>query len=235
MKKIIDILASRMSSLIGLDFDVVLQDDLFSKINQKIYLGSRPKPEHIETLKNEGITHIVSCLDMEKYSNVVFLDKDFQTLFLPVKDNISEDITSTFTRFFDFISTSQNSSTKAKFLVHCEVGVSRSATLVIAFLMHHEHKNFINTFNYVRSKRAKILPNIGFASQLQKLEHTYSQTNHAKDNPSSLAQYLNQICNVPVEIELLQTMLDKHNYNALPAIQTLFGGDIPRVIQGIRL
>jgi hypothetical protein len=49
-----------------------------------------------------------------------------------------------------------------------------------------------------------------------------------------LAQYLREICNAPVEIEVLQSALERHRYDAPEALRMIFGGDIPRVIQGVR-
>lgn len=224
-----------MLSVLGLDFEIDLNDENFSQIATDVYLGSRPKREQVEVFKKEGITHIVSCLNTEKFSEVAFLEQDFQTLFIPLRDGIHEDILSVLPTFFDFMSNSQNSSARAKTLVHCEVGVSRSASLVIALLMLRERMSFFEAFLEVRSKRAKVLPNIGFASQLQSFEHTNSHEKPVRGAISSLAEYLYQVCNVPLDIEQLQTVLESHNFNALPAIHAVFGEDIPRVIQGVRL
>jgi hypothetical protein len=122
---------------------------------------------------------------------------------------------------------------KTKLFVHCEVGVSRSATLVTALLMKTEGLSFFEAVSEVRSKRNQVLPNIGFASQLQRLEHELEPSS-VNRVPSSLAQYLHQICNAPVEIDLLQSALERHDYDAPAALQTVFGGEIPRVVQGVR-
>jgi hypothetical protein len=37
-----------------------------------------------------------------------------------------------------------------------------------------------------------------------------------------------------VEIEVLQSALERHRYDAPAALRMIFGGDIPRVIQGVR-
>jgi hypothetical protein len=37
-----------------------------------------------------------------------------------------------------------------------------------------------------------------------------------------------------VEIEVLQSALERHRYDAPAALKMIFGGDIPRVIQGVR-
>lgn len=47
-------------------------------------------------------------------------------------------------------------------LVHCRVGMSRSATLVIAYLMHKEWLSYDEAYKKVKEKRRIIQPNIGF-------------------------------------------------------------------------
>ena len=118
--------------------------------------------------------------------------QDFHHLFLGVHDGMHQDIAGTFSEFFDFAATAAASDPEAKLFVHCEVGVSRSATLVIAWLMKTEGMSFFDALCRVRSKRFQILPNIGFASQLQRLEHEL-QPRSATSVPSSLAQYLHRI------------------------------------------
>jgi protein-tyrosine phosphatase len=235
MKKILDSLSNQLLSLLGINFEIELREDFFNRILPDIYLGCRPTPEQINLLKKAGITHIVSCLNQEKQSTVAFLADDFQTLFLPVRDAINEDLASVFPAFFAFVEAAQTSGSRAKILVHCEVGVSRSASLVLALLMNRKRKSFIDAYHELRLQRAKVLPNIGFASQLQKFEHSYAQEKPSQGQLSSLAQYLHQVCNVPVEIELLQAALEAHDYNALSALKAVFGEEIPRVIQGVRV
>jgi protein-tyrosine phosphatase len=164
---------------------------------------------------------------------MAFLQQDFHHLFLGVHDGMHQDIAETFSQFFEFAGAATVSDPKAKLFVHCEVGVSRSATLIIALLMKTEGMSFFDALCLVRSKRFQVLPNIGFASQLQRLEHEL-QPRSAANAPSSLAQYLHQICNVPVEIEILQSALERYHYDAPAALKMIFDGDIPRVVQGVR-
>ncbi|KAL8202234.1 UNVERIFIED_CONTAM: hypothetical protein K2H54_003843 [Gekko kuhli] len=56
-----------------------------------------------------------------------------------------------------------------KVLVHCAMGISRSATLVLAFLMIRENKTLVDALNTVRQHRG-VCPNSGFLSQLRDLD-----------------------------------------------------------------
>ena len=161
------------------------------------------------------------------------MQQGFHHLFLRVHDGMHEDIAGALSQFFEFAAAATASGPNAKLFVHCEVGVSRSATLLTALLMKTEGMSFFDALCRVRSKRIQVLPNIGFASQLQRLEHEL-QPSSVSRVPSSLAQYLDRICNAPAEIEVLQFALEQHGYDAPAALRMIFGGDIPRVIQGVR-
>ncbi len=173
MKAVLNKLADRVLSRLGLglDFSVDLRESFLSPITRTLYLGARPDRERVQELKGAGVTHVVSCLMEDERSQMAFLQQDFHHLFLGVRDGIHQDIAGTFPQFFDFAAAATRSDPKAKLLVHCEVGVSRSATLVIALLMKTEGISFFDALCQVRSKRIQVLPNIGFASQLQRLEH----------------------------------------------------------------
>lgn len=55
-------------------------------------------------------------------------------------------------------------------LVHCQSGMSRSATLVIAFLMSRRGMSLADAYETTRSARPVILPNRGFFGALQRHE-----------------------------------------------------------------
>ena len=54
-------------------------------------------------------------------------------------------------------------------LVHCSQGVSRSVTLVVAYLMWKLGKSYYEVFEVVKAIRGVASPNIGFSCQVQRL------------------------------------------------------------------
>lgn len=60
-------------------------------------------------------------------------------------------------------------SSSAKVLVHCVVGISRSATLVLAYLMLHQQMSLRQAVITVRQHRW-VFPNRGFLCQLCQLD-----------------------------------------------------------------
>lgn len=65
-----------------------------------------------------------------------------------------------------------------KVLVHCAVGVSRSAALVLAYLMIHHHQSLLSSIQHVQQKRW-IFPNRGFLRQLILLDQKLQNENLA--------------------------------------------------------
>ncbi len=55
---------------------------------------------------------------------------------------------------------------KGNVLVHCQAGVSRSASVVIAFLIKKFKVDFSEALNFVQSKRKVVNPNEGFKLSL---------------------------------------------------------------------
>jgi len=99
--------------------------------------------------------------------------------------------------------------------------------------MKTEQLRFLDAYERVRSKRIRALPNIGFASQLQRLEHEWLPETTAA-SPSSLATYLKRYCAAPGEIPELQSALEQHTFDAPAALRSMYGGEIPRVVLGAR-
>ncbi|KAG7164171.1 Dual specificity protein phosphatase 10-like [Homarus americanus] len=58
----------------------------------------------------------------------------------------------------------------ARVLVHCQAGVSRSPTIVIAYLMKHTRMTMVDSYKYVKSRRLIISPNLNFMGQLVEWE-----------------------------------------------------------------
>jgi protein-tyrosine phosphatase len=83
-----------------------------------------------------------------------------------IDDESSENISEYFDRFIALI---ENNPTK-HILVHCQNSVSRSVTLVLAYLIK-SGKTLVEAFEYLKSKRTQYTcPNRGFIKQLSSYE-----------------------------------------------------------------
>ncbi|KAG6654905.1 hypothetical protein CIPAW_05G178100 [Carya illinoinensis] len=132
-----------------------------SRIADHIYLGSDAVAKNREVLRQNGITHVLNCVGFvspEYFKS----DLEYKTLWL--QDSPSEDITSILYDVFDYFEDVREQG--GRVLVHCCQGVSRSTSLVIAYLMWREGQSFEDAFQYVKAARGVTNPNMGFACQL---------------------------------------------------------------------
>lgn len=122
------------------------------------------------------ITHII-CLGSHQepvYPN------NFTYKLIPIRDHTSVDISAYFDATFAMID--QVLTSGKGILVHCDAGVSRSASIVIAYIMRKNRCDYESAFNQVRNKRSIIDPNTGFVKQLRTYQEKI-RTEAAKDNP----------------------------------------------------
>ncbi|XP_029962520.1 dual specificity protein phosphatase 13 [Salarias fasciatus] len=82
---------------------------------------------------------------------------------VPANDLPTFDLSPFFYPAAEFIHQALNSG--GRVFVHCAVGVSRSAALVLAYLMIHHHLSLLSSIRCVQQKRW-IFPNRGFLKQL---------------------------------------------------------------------
>lgn len=74
-----------------------------------------------------------------------------------------------------FLFTDEARADGGKILVHCQAGVSRSATITIAYILKHSKMGVMDAYRHVKSKRAIIAPNFNFMGQLMEFEQCLNQ------------------------------------------------------------
>ena len=55
-------------------------------------------------------------------------------------------------------------------LLHWAAGISRSGSMMVAYVMVKEKMTFEDALKYVQERRKKVCPNEGFVQQLKKFE-----------------------------------------------------------------
>lgn len=87
-------------------------------------------------LKNAGITHILSLLS---YSNITSVPQGITNLQMDIVDYPDENIIDEFKITNKFIDDALQSG--GRVLVHCQAGISRSCTVLCAYLMNHKESH----------------------------------------------------------------------------------------------
>ncbi len=144
-----------------------------------LYLGSMQDANDVAALTSSGISHIL-CMAEEAPLTVRSdsLGPTLQFLHLPVGDNLSSNLEVHFPAAFTFLDGAKLAG--GRVLVHCQMGISRSATVVIAYVMRSLRLSYEEALNYVRHRRRVIDPNLTFLNQLmafgQRLAAAESET-----------------------------------------------------------
>lgn len=120
---------------------------------------------NLKLLTNNNVTHVLTvasnCVPEKRFDHIKYKLFDLPDCPTYVIHNIFKEAL-TFMR--------EAIEAKGTVFVHCGRGVSRSATLVIAYLMHYDGKMFQDALTLVNRQRRCAYPNIGFQLQLQYFE-----------------------------------------------------------------
>ncbi|KAM4732935.1 protein phosphatase Slingshot homolog 3 [Anableps anableps] len=140
------------------------QMDKPSKIFDYLYLGSEWNAANFEELQKNNIGYILNVT--REIDN--FYPESFTYMNIRVYDVEATDLLAHWPDTYNFINSARKSGQAV--LVHCKMGVSRSASTVIAYAMKQQRWSLDEALAYVRDRRSIIKPNDGFLKQLQ----TYS-------------------------------------------------------------
>ncbi|UJR24435.1 hypothetical protein I4U23_005811 [Adineta vaga] len=149
-------------------------DETPSLICDRLFLGSAPDARNLDQLKHHGIKYILNMTGSTSYANDFFTISGYPhiiVLNLDTHDLDNFEISKHFPIALNFIHKSLQAN-DGSVLVHCSAGVSRSATIVAAYLMVIYQIDAIEAVQRVNQARPCACPNIGFLQQLLRFERT---------------------------------------------------------------
>ncbi|KAM4702901.1 protein phosphatase Slingshot homolog 3, partial [Rhinophrynus dorsalis] len=140
---------------------ILAQMDRPSEIFHYLYLGSEWNASNLEELQKNKVSHILNVTreidnfypEIFKYLNIRVLDEENTNLLQYWKET------------HHFISSARHQGSRV--LVHCKMGVSRSASTVIAYAMKEYEWTLETAMKHVKERRSIVQPNAGFLRQLQ--------------------------------------------------------------------
>lgn len=128
-----------------------------------LYLCSRLATQDRAVLEAHKITHVLNVTERagNQWEGIKYLQ-------IQATDGTRFDLAAHFAQAHAFINEAKESG--AAVLVHCEYGISRSATVVIAWLIKHHGMTLKEAFEHTKAQRRVIMPNEGFLKQLSDFE-----------------------------------------------------------------
>ncbi|KAM4636441.1 protein phosphatase Slingshot homolog 3 [Discoglossus pictus] len=139
---------------------ILAQMDRPSEIFPYLYLGSEWNASNLEELQKNKVSHILNVT--REIDN--FFPETFTYLNIRVLDEESTDLLPHWKETHRFIKSARSQGTKV--LVHCKMGVSRSASTVIAYAMKQYEWTLEEALRHVKERRSIVQPNPGFMRQL---------------------------------------------------------------------
>ncbi|KAM9165421.1 interferon regulatory factor 4 isoform 3-T3 [Pangshura tecta] len=134
-----------------------------NKILPGLFLGNFKDGRDAEQLSKNNVTHILSIHDGARP-----MLEGVKYLCIPAADSPSQNLTRHFKESIKFIHECRLRGEGC--LVHCLAGVSRSVTLVVAYIMTIADFGWEDALSIVRASRSCANPNMGFQRQLQEFE-----------------------------------------------------------------
>ncbi|XP_076442865.1 dual specificity protein phosphatase 3-like [Babylonia areolata] len=151
----------------------------YDEIVPGLFIGEGDSAQKLVLMGNLGVTHVLNAAvgntkyhvntNVEKYKkhNISFMG-------IEATDFMNFDLSPFFGQAADYIADSLK---EGKVFVHCVQGVSRSASLVIAYLML-KHRMTVQTATRLVRTRREICPNPGFLQQLCDLDQSLREAGH---------------------------------------------------------
>lgn len=146
-----------------------------NKIYDNVYHSAFHAAESKEKLTELGITHILSMGEEfeEKYKG------EYVYKICSVSDDVDKDISQFFLDGIKFMEDAIRYG--GTVLVHCAAGISRSGSMMVAYVMKRENMKFEDALNFVKQRRKKVWPNDGFVKQLKAFEEVLFPKQKSKE------------------------------------------------------
>ncbi|NXA82698.1 DUS16 phosphatase, partial [Thryothorus ludovicianus] len=148
-----------------------------TRILPHLYLGCQRDVLNKELMQQNDIGYVLNASNTCPKPDFI---PESHFLRVPVNDSFCEKILPWLDKSVDFIEKAKASN--GRVLVHCLAGISRSATIAIAYIMKRMDMSLDEAYRFVKEKRPTISPNFNFLGQLldfeKKLKNPSGQPGH---------------------------------------------------------
>ncbi|XP_035671436.1 dual specificity protein phosphatase 2-like [Branchiostoma floridae] len=129
-----------------------------------LYQGRGDQATNEKIVSDLKITHIVNISKEHPNGFPLYI----KYMNVRVDDDMSANVTHLLPRTTEFIAEAIESG--GRVLVHCNLGISRSSTITMAYLMKERQWTMKDAFDFLKERRQVAQPNMGFLRQLSKYE-----------------------------------------------------------------
>jgi len=136
-----------------------------TKIVDNIYLGNAYNASNFNQLDEFNITTIINVTN--EIPNYFEELEEFSYLKIPIDDTNSNTLLSFFDKANEYIKNNEQEKTKTNILIHCYMGSSRSATVIIAYLVKKYNFSLQQALELVKEKRPVVNINTKFWNDLE--------------------------------------------------------------------
>lgn len=133
-----------------------------SLIMDYLYLGSGKDAQDKDTLQSSGVTTVLNVTAEWRTSH----EQDFKHHRISLNDNIKQSLEKAMDDACEIIYKVKSASPPGKILVHCVMGRSRSAAIVMAYLVRYENMTLKDAFELTHKARPIVRPNSRFLADL---------------------------------------------------------------------
>jgi len=133
-----------------------------------LFIGNLRASKNRDFLDQHGVTHVLTVAN----DIAPEFPKRYKYKIIDVDDSTEEDLGRYFVECNRFIDKARKN---GSVLVHCHAGISRSPTVVIAYLMFKDHLSYDAAMERMKSRDELFQPNDAFKSQLQVFEKRLAQ------------------------------------------------------------
>ncbi|CAD8114761.1 unnamed protein product [Paramecium sonneborni] len=161
-------------------------NSVFEIEGKKLYLGNIIAANDSKYLQKNNVGAVLSIID----TSDIKLDRSIIHLWIVAEDREDVQITRYFEQAANFI---RDHLKHTNVLVHCYAGISRSSSLIIAYLIKYAGFSLKEAITKLKSQRPQVDPNDGFMEQLKQFEFKVknSKLTKSENRTNSVCKFLN--------------------------------------------